>query len=84
MIEALPAQLTPEGLGLYRATLVSPWKTFEGPESYAKAPVHLWKDAQGLEHFTDILPVRKDAVTLVETATKVSKKLRASVKPDSR
>lgn len=82
--EAVPRQLTLEGLSPYRATVVSSWKTFEGLESQAKAPVHRWKDAQGLEHFTDVLPVRKDVATVVETSTKVSPKLRASVKRDSR
>lgn len=83
-IEALPSQLTLDGLSTYRATLVSSWKTFEGLESQAKAPVHRWKDGQGREHFTDILPVKKDVATVVETSTKVPKKLRATVKPDSR
>ena len=83
-IEAVPRQLTVEGLSPYRATLLSSWKTFEGLESQAKAPVYRWKDAQGLEHVTDVLPVRKDVATVVETSTKASPKLRASVKQDSR
>jgi len=81
-IEELLPELMLDGLNPHRATLVSPWKTFEGLESQVKAPVHSWKDAQGREYFTDILPVKKDVATVVETSTKVPKKLRASVKPD--
>lgn len=83
-IEAVPPQLTLEGLSTYRATLVSSWKTFEGLESQAKAPVHRWKDGQGREHFSDILPIKKEVATVVETSAKVPKKLRATVKPDRR
>ena len=83
-IEELPPQLTLDGLSTYRATLVSSWKTFEGFESQAKAPVHRWKDAQGREHVTDIPPIKKDVATVVETSAKVPKTLRASVKPDRR
>lgn len=83
-IEAVPRQLTLDGLSPYRATVVSSWKIFEGLEGQAKAPVHRWKDARGLEHVTDVPPVGKDAATAVETSTKVSPKLRASVKQDSR
>ncbi len=80
----LPPQLATDGLKPHLATLISPWQLFDGPRSNAKAPVHRWKDEQGIDHFTDVLPAKKDVAAVVETSTKVSTKLRATVKRDSR
>lgn len=57
--ESLPIQLTIEGLNPFEAMLTSPWQVFDNSERDARAPVQLWKDTQGLDHFVDVLPVVK-------------------------
>jgi hypothetical protein len=49
-----------EGLSPKQAALMSLWQTFDGTQVSAKAPVQRWKDAQGLDHFVDVLPMAKD------------------------
>jgi cytoskeletal protein RodZ len=47
------------GLSPNQATVTSSWQTFDGTQVSAKAPVQRWKDAQGLDHFVDVLPMVK-------------------------
>ncbi len=79
-----PAQLATEGLSPRRATLVSPWQLFDGPQTNAKAPVHRWKDEQGLDHFTDVLPVGKSASPLTTKSPSLSAKPKESVRQAKR
>lgn len=80
--ETVPIQRAMEGLSSSQATLTSSWHIFESTQMNAKAPVHRWKDEQGLDHFADVLPatlgssesVRKlEAVRAKEQATGVSR-----------
>ncbi len=47
------------GLNPTQATVTSFWQVFDGTPMTTKAPVHRWKDEQGLDHFADILPTAK-------------------------
>lgn len=57
----LAVQPKMEGLTPDRATLMSAWQTFDGAQSFAKAPVQRWKDERGVEHFVDVLPAATHA-----------------------
>ena len=61
-----PAQLPAEGLSLQRATLMSPWQTFEGSRVGTKAPVHKWKDERGLDRVSDVRPTGKSRTGAAE------------------
>lgn len=54
--EAVPMQRASEGLSPSQATLTSAWQTFNGSPMNTKAPVRRWKDEQGLDHLSDVLP----------------------------
>jgi len=67
--EEVPTQRLMEGLSSSQATLSSPWHIFDSTQMNAKAPVHRWKDEQGLDHVVDVLPAslgRSEAASTLE------------------
>ena len=69
--EVLVQQAT-GGLDPNQATVTSFWQTFEGIPVSVKAPVHQWKDEQGLDHFADIVSTAKGGLSVEAKLKEVS------------